>query len=115
MNWSDRFQSLKSLSPGPEDRRAGAMGVRGLGDIPPDATPRQSFRLQVEVLRITEQETRNGDPCYFFDLRDADGVRFPVVVWDWQMAKFGGAAAEGKTVVMDVRVPKEGFHSFTLA
>jgi DNA polymerase III alpha subunit len=115
MSWSDRFPSLKGQTSVFAERRPEVVSVQGLCDIPPAATPLQVFRLQVEVCKVTERVTRNGDPCFFLDVRDTEGLRFPVIVWDWQMAKFRETFSEKETVVMDVRVPKEGFHAFTLA
>lgn len=115
MSWSDKFQKLDKRHPESTERSTRIKTVQGLSDIPTDATPRQAFRLKVEVCKVTEQVTRNGDPCFFLDVRDADGLRFPIIVWDWQMARFQGAVAEGQTITLDVRVPKDGYQAFNLA
>jgi len=115
MNWTEQFQSLKRQAPEAAERRPGATSVHALSEIPPDATPQRTFRLQVEVHRVAERQTSEGVPYYFLNVLDAEGLRFPVVCWDWQWAKFRGAAAEGKTVTLDLHIPKDGFQAFTLA
>jgi hypothetical protein len=115
MKWSDRIQLLKKQTPAPAESRAGVVSVQSLSEIPLDATSLQTFKLKVEVLRISERETKNGDLVYFLDVRDPDGLRFPVVVWDWQMTQWREKVAEGKSVVLDLRLPKDGYQAFTLA
>jgi DNA polymerase III alpha subunit len=67
------------------------------------------------VLRITERCTSTGEPCYFLSLEDGDGERFSVVAWASQWAKLAGKVVEGNMATLDVRVPVDGFASFTLA
>jgi hypothetical protein len=89
--------------------------VRSLSEIPPEAASDDVFRLPVEVVRVDERETRNGDPCYFLNVRDAMGVKFAIVCWDWQWAALRGGIDEGKSATLDVRVPADGYRSFRLA
>jgi hypothetical protein len=89
--------------------------VQRLRDIPMEATPQDVFRLPVEVVRADEREARNGKPCYFLLLRDAEGLQFSVVCWDWQWERLQGRAYPGAKAALDVKVPADGFNSFTLA
>jgi hypothetical protein len=63
----------------------------------------------------TRAQARNGNPCYFLHVRDAEGLRFSIVCWDSQWAKLRGRVAIGQRATLDVRVPRGGFTSFTLA
>ena len=115
MNWSDHFPELKRQGAPPDESKRGPTSVQSLRDIPPEATPRVVFRLPAEIVRVDEREARNGRPCYFFHLRDAEGLRFSVVCWDWQWERLRGRVHPGAKAVLDVRVPADGFDSFTLS
>ena len=115
MNWSDHFPELKRQTAPTAEPRPGPAIVQSLRDIPQEAAPDDVFRLPVDVVRVDERETRNGDPCYFLNVRDAKGVRFAVVCWDWQWAAVRDGIAEGTPATLDVRVPVDGFRSFRLS
>lgn len=115
MNWSDHFPELKRQSAPPDESKRGPTSVQSLSDIPPEAAPEDVFRLPVDVVRVDERETRTGDPCYFLNVRDANGVRFSVVCWDWQWAVVRPGVVQGEPATLDVLVPGDGFRSFRLA
>lgn len=111
MSWHERFRERSR----PHAVRTGTTQVESIAAIPCEATQAERFRLTVGVERICERPTKTGDPCYFLNCRDAQGMTFSVVCWDWQWTQFGGRVAEGATLPLDVRVPKDGFSAFTLA
>jgi DNA polymerase III alpha subunit len=92
-----------------------ATAVRSLSEIPEDVTPDKVYRIEVEVLRIVERDTKTDDVCYFLSCRDEDNVRFSIVVWEVQMDEMRESVEEGKVVIVDVKVPKPGYSAFTLA
>lgn len=109
MTWKSRYRINKATKP--SERTP----VSGINEIPDEATGDQAFRLTVDVLRITERCTSTGEPCYFLSVRDNDGVRFSVVAWESQWAKLEEQVIEGEKATLDVRVPVDGYASFTLA
>jgi hypothetical protein len=113
MSWADQFPELNRPTTSPNPSGA-PTSVQSLRDIPPEATPRSVFRLPVEVLKVDERETSTGKPCYFLNVRDADGLHFSVVCWDWQWERLRGRAYPGVKAALDVRVPADGYNSFTL-
>ena len=115
MNWSDHFPELKRRAIPQSEPGPGPAVVRSLSDIPLEAAPSDVFRLAVAVVRVDERETRNGDPCYFLNVRDAMGVKFSIVCWDWQWAAVRDGIDEGRPATLDVRVPADGFRFFRLA
>jgi DNA polymerase III alpha subunit len=114
MAWYEQFKSIRT-GDGPRQGKSGAKPVRCVSDIPLDATPRDAFRIAVAVVEIAERPTKKGDPCYFLNVRDGCKINFSIVVWQSQWAKLRGEVAEGASATLDVRVPAEGFLSFTLA
>ena len=115
MNWKSRYRQNKSAPLDKAARLPKATPVSGIYEIPDKATGDQAFRISVDVLRVTEQCTRSGDPCYFLSLQDGDGERFSVVVWASQWAILEGKVVEGKMATLDVRVPVGDYPAFTLA
>ena len=113
MSWSDKFQSLKKQQPA--EPGSGPTSVQSLSAIPAEATPRQVFRLPVDVVRVDERETKGGEPCYFLHVRDADGLRFSIVCWVSQWGRLQERVTVGRQATLDVKVPADGFDSFTLA
>jgi hypothetical protein len=113
MNWQEQFQNNK-----PKRKHAHAAAdarpVRALSEISPHATPDEVFRIEVEVLRIVERETKTAEPCYFLACKDEDEGRFSVVIWESQMGELKGILDESKIVTLDVRVPKQPFTSLTI-
>jgi len=114
MNWQEQLQKNK-----PRRKYAhaatDAKPVRALSEISPHATPDDVFRIEVEVVRIVERETKTAEPCYFVACKDEEEARFSVVVWESQMDEIKTVVAEGKMVTLEVRVPKPPFSAFTLA
>lgn len=112
MSWKEQVKK----QPGRKNAHAAIEGkpVRSLSEISPHATPDEVFRIEVEVVRIVEQETRSGQPCYFLACKDEKEARFSVVVWEAQMDEIKTLVAEGKIVTLKVRVPKEGYSAFTI-
>ena len=68
----------------------------------------------MDVVRVDERETRNGDLCYFLHVRDADGLKFSVVCWHSQWEEVRESVAVGEKATLDVKVPAEGYQSFRL-
>ena len=89
--------------------------IKGINDIPYDATPIDRFRINVDVERVFERTTSAGDPCYFLSCKDTEGTFFSVVCWEWQYSRFQGRVLEGKNLEIDVKVPKEGYEAYTMA
>jgi DNA polymerase III alpha subunit len=96
-------------------KTTGSTQVSGISAIPFEATPQELFRLTVEVEQIDERETKTGNPYYFVQCRDEEGMQFSVVVWASQYARIQSKAQRGATLAIDIRVPKEGYSAFTLA
>jgi DNA polymerase III alpha subunit len=114
MTWHEQLRGEGGRLKQRQCGQAGVASVRSVGDIPIDATPQAAYRLTVEVVRLTEQVTRNGSPCWFVNCRDAEGLTFDVVVWETQMARFQGRIVEGATMPLAVRVPTGTYSAFTL-
>ena len=116
MNWTRHFPELKRQPPPPPHEPVnGPLVVQRLRDIPAEAALPDVFRIPVEVIRVDRQETRNGDPCYFVNVRDSTDIKFSVVCWDWQWAAIRDGITEGRHATLDVRVPEGKFRSFRLA
>jgi DNA polymerase III alpha subunit len=109
MTWKSRYRTKES------EKLPKAVPVSSIDEIPDEAAEDQAFRLAVEVLRITERSTSTGEPCYFLSLQDGDGERFSVVAWASQWAKLEGKVVEGGSATLELRVPVDGYASFTLA
>lgn len=109
MGWKKHFNGFKKRT------HYQSTPVAGLADIPDEASSDQSFRLTVHVLQIVERITKNDNPFYFLNVRDAAGVSFSIVCWEWQMDKLRTKVTEGETVELNVRVPGDGYQAFTLA
>lgn len=112
MHWYEK-QSVDQAQA--TNNRRGPTPVDGIADIPMEATPRQTFRLVVEVTKVYERSTKTGDPCFFLSCRDSKGKSFSVVVWNTQMESLQDELEERAKMTLDVRVPKDGFTAFTLA
>lgn len=108
MSWSEEFRVQKTAHAGPTE-------VSGISDIPFEAKHENRFRLTVDVEKVVERTTKAGEPCYFLHCRDADGISFSVVCWEWQWARLQGRVEEGTNHTFDVKVPRNGFSAFTLA
>ena len=115
MNWHEQYRKKASRHKQRQKTHAGATQVNAISGIPFEATPDERFRLTVEVERVCERETKAGDPCYFLSCRDTEGMTFSLVVFDSQWSNFQESVVVGSMQTLDVRVPKEGFSSFTLA
>ena len=111
MSWYEQFRAQKKH----QKTRSGPTEVSGISGIPFEASPEDRFRLTVDVERVYERTTKAGEPCYFLHCRDAERIKFSVVCWDWQWARFQGRVEEGTKLALDVRVPKGGFSAFSLA
>jgi DNA polymerase III alpha subunit len=114
MNWHQQIREETKRQKQPQKKRPGPTEVSGVCGIPTDATPEERFRLTVDLERVCERETKAGDPCYFLNCRDVEGMAISVVVWESQWSRFQGRLKEGITVTLDVRVPKEGYSAFGL-
>jgi DNA polymerase III alpha subunit len=103
--------------PGKQDQnaQAGPIQVNGISGIPFEATSQDIFRLLVDVEEVIERETKTGNPYYFLQCRDEEGMMLSVIVWDWQWANLEGQMEEGTKLELDVKAPKQGFSAFTLA
>jgi hypothetical protein len=115
MNWSDHFRELKRQQPPFREPLSVSTSVRCLSDIPPEATPQQVFRLPVEVMRVDEREARNGNLCYFLQVRDDEGLRFSIVCWSSQWIRLRGRITVGQRATLAVKVPAGDYSAFTLA
>jgi DNA polymerase III alpha subunit len=115
MTWSEQFRENKKKPQNRKTRRSPPIPVNSTSDIPFEATPAQCYRLTVTIQRICERTTKAGDPCYFLQCRDADELMFSVICWDWQWERLQGETEAGKSVTLDVRVPRDEYTAFTLA
>ncbi len=109
-----KYQETTSKQKHPEKTHRPTQ-VSGITAIPFEATPQEVFRLAVEVEQIDERETKTGNPYYFVQCRDEEGMTFSVVVWDSQWSRLQGRVQEGAKLELGVRVPKEGYTAFNLA
>lgn len=107
MSWYEQFRG--------QQQNAGPAEVKGLSGIPFKAKPEDRFRMTVDVEQFFERTTKAGEPCYFLHCRDAEGIKFSIVCWEWQWARFQGRVEKGAKMKVVVRVPKDGFSAFTLA
>jgi hypothetical protein len=94
--------------------RSGVSPIPCLSDISLDAAPHDAFGLSVRIEDVAERETKNGDPYYFVNVRDGESVRFAIIVWQWQWARFGALLVDGAEVVVNVRLPVKGYSAFSL-
>jgi len=112
MNRNECFRGKVGRKMQRQSNQSGSMLIGSIEEIPHDATLQDTFRLNVEVVRITERETSAGDPFWFVKCEDGKEVRFDVVVWESQMNRL--QLEIGMTVTLDVRKPKEGYNAYTL-
>jgi hypothetical protein len=115
MTWFEQLREDLNKQTQRRQARSGPTPVDGVCGIPCEATPEERFRLTAAVERVYERTTKDGNPCYFLHCRDTAGIQFCVVCWDWQWARLQGRAEEGKSLSLDLRVPREGFSAFSLA
>jgi len=98
-----------------QNAHAGPTQVNGISGIPFDAKPEDQYRLTVDVEQVIERETKTGNPYFFLQCRDEEGMMFSVIVWDWQWARLEGQMEEETKLELNIRAPKQGFSAFTLA
>ena len=70
--------------------------------------------MTLDIERVHERETKAGDPCYFVNCRDSEGMAMSIVVWESQWSRIQEQMKVGSKVTLDVRVPRDGYSAFSL-
>ena len=98
-----------------QNTHATATKITGISGIPFGATSLDTIRLAVDVEEVIERETKTGNPYYFLQCRDQEGMMFSVIVWNWQWQRLQGQIEEATKLDLNLHPPKENYSAFTLA